>query len=90
MTYILLITSAILNGLAQILWKTGLSLSQNTTTLTEKLFALLTNLSFLGGFFLYGVSIILWIIVISKVEVSYAYPLLSLSYIVVMIGGYML
>lgn len=47
MTYALLITSAVLNGLAQILWKTGLSGSKNVTSLTEKLFALLTNLSFL-------------------------------------------
>jgi len=35
----------------------------------------------------YVVSIIVWIMVLSRVEVSYAYPLLSIGYIVVALAG---
>jgi drug/metabolite transporter (DMT)-like permease len=40
------------------------------------------------GFLLYAVSVINWIIVLSRVDVSAAYPLVSLGYIVSAIWGY--
>jgi multidrug transporter EmrE-like cation transporter len=36
----------------------------------------------------YAVSIFLWMVVLSKVEVSYAYPFLSIGYVVASIAGY--
>ena len=35
----------------------------------------------------YAVSVIVWILVLSRVDVSYAYPLLSVGYIVTAIAG---
>ena len=39
------------------------------------------------GFGCYLVSVIVWLMVLSRVEVSYAYPLLSVGYIVTAFAG---
>ncbi|MBC2425350.1 SMR family transporter, partial [Clostridium beijerinckii] len=36
----------------------------------------------------YGLSFLLWIKVLSKVELSYAYPMVSLGYVLVMLFSY--
>jgi multidrug transporter EmrE-like cation transporter len=35
----------------------------------------------------YAVSIVVWLMVLSRVDVSYAYPLLSVGYIVTAVAG---
>ncbi len=42
------------------------------------------------GIFAYIVSVGVWLLVLSRVEVSFAYPLLSVGYIVNAIAGYYL
>ena len=42
------------------------------------------------GLFLYGVSAFFWIIALSRVDLSYAYPVLSLGYIIIMLLSYWL
>jgi multidrug transporter EmrE-like cation transporter len=42
------------------------------------------------GIFAYVVSVGVWLLVLSRVEVSFAYPLLSVGYIVNAIAGYYL
>ena len=49
-----------------------------------------TNLFVLAGLTCYVVSVVVWLLVLSRVEVSFAYPLLSVGYIVNAIGGYYL
>jgi len=48
-----------------------------------------TNL-FIGGLTCYVVSVVVWLLVLSRVEVSFAYPLLSVGYIVNAVAGYYL
>ncbi|HNT30645.1 MAG TPA: hypothetical protein PKL83_06870 [bacterium] len=43
-----------------------------------------TNPAILLGEFLYGMSAILWLVVLSKINLSIAYPMLSLGYILVL------
>lgn len=42
----------------------------------------------IAGLALYGVSTLLWIYALRTVELSYAYPLISLGYILVFIASY--
>lgn len=42
----------------------------------------------MAGIISYGISFLLWIKVLSKVELSYAYPMVSLGYVLVMIFSY--
>lgn len=44
----------------------------------------------LGGLGSCVVSVIVWLLVLSRVEVSFAYPLLSVGYIVSAVAGYYL
>jgi len=49
-----------------------------------------SNVFVLGGLLCYVISVVVWLMVLSRVEVSYAYPLLSVGYIVNAIAGYYL
>jgi multidrug transporter EmrE-like cation transporter len=40
-----------------------------------------TNIPVLFGLLCYGLGFMVWLIVLSKAEVSYAYPLISLGYV---------
>jgi multidrug transporter EmrE-like cation transporter len=50
-------------------------------------FAILTNSWFILGMACYAVSVGAWLIVLSKTEVSAAYPLLSIGYVITAIVG---
>ena len=41
----------------------------------------------LSGLSFYGVSTVLWLYALSRVELSYAFPFLSLAYLAIMLGA---
>ncbi len=48
------------------------------------------NVFVLAGLLCYVISVAVWLLVLSRVEVSFAYPLLSVGYIVNAVAGYYL
>jgi len=42
------------------------------------------------GLFLYGVSTMFWLVVLSRVELSYAYPMISIGYVLVVFLSWLL
>lgn len=84
----IILSSVFFNAVAQIFMKLG---AQNKESLLETgemiLFAYLNNYILIGLLF-YAISIILWIEALTKVQVSIAYPMLSLGYIFVTIMAY--
>lgn len=52
--------------------------------------SLITNAYVVFGAALYGMSFILWLYVLSKVKLSYAYPFISLSYVLVAVLGFLM
>jgi multidrug transporter EmrE-like cation transporter len=52
------------------------------------LWTMVCNLWLWGAMICYAVSILLWMAVLSKVEVSFAYPFLSIGYVVAALVGY--
>ncbi len=40
-----------------------------------------------GGFSLYGLSMLLWLAGLSQVDLAYAFPFLSLSYVFILLGS---
>jgi len=54
------------------------------------LVSILTRPFVLLGLFFYAVSTIFWLIVLSRVELSYAYPMLSLGYVLVVFFSWIL
>lgn len=90
--YLLLASCIILPVIAQLVMKKGMNAvgEFNSADVFNVSFFIktFTNIHVLAGFFLYGFSSILWLLVISKLPVSQAYPAISLSYIIVIIAAY--
>ena len=75
LTFSLLLCGVLLNAGAQLLLKAG----TNAMPLGP---ALAFEPHILGGLACYVVSVVVWVVALSKVPVSIAYPMLSIGYIV--------
>ena len=82
---ILILIDVILNVTGQLSLKYGMSkignFSLSLSTLPPVFLKAATNLPVLFGLLCYGLGFMVWLIVLSKAEVSYAYPLISLGYV---------
>lgn len=88
----LILFCVILNSIAQILLKLGMSnVSKSISSISiSNLPMLISNIHILFGGILYGTSFIIWLYVLSKVKLSYAYPFISLSYVIVAVLGFLI
>jgi multidrug transporter EmrE-like cation transporter len=81
----LIFTGVFLNALAQLLLKAGTNAVGHFHFATENIipvgWKLATQPAILGGMACYGVSLVVWIMALSRVEVSVAYPMLSVGYV---------
>ncbi|MFZ6678559.1 EamA family transporter [Undibacterium sp. Tian12W] len=91
-TFGFIFTGIMLNAVAQLLLKKGTNAVGAIHLTAENLFStglqLATQLPIIGGLTCYVFSVVVWIIGLSRVDVSIAYPLLSLGYIVNAIGAW--
>jgi multidrug transporter EmrE-like cation transporter len=88
----LILAGVLLNCAAQLFIKKGMMIngevSVNFASITQTIVPMLTNIYLWLGMACYGISVFLWMIVLSKVDVSYAYPFLSIGYVIAAIIGY--
>lgn len=93
-TFGFIFTGILLNAAAQLLLKAGTNAVGAIHLTAENWLPtgirLVTQLPILGGLTCYVISVIVWIIGLSRVDVSIAYPMLSLGYIVNALGAWML
>ena len=88
----LIILAMLLNTGAQLMLKAGMarigyfafSLS-NAWPIAQQV---ITNPFIIGGLLSYIISVAVWLLVLSRVEVGVAYPMTSLAYILTAIAGY--
>lgn len=80
MIYLIALVSIAFGSVAQFCLKIGVSQAKQYTQ-TDYVLHLLTNLNFLAGLALYGLSMISWLFVLSKLELSKAYPMVSIGYV---------
>jgi multidrug transporter EmrE-like cation transporter len=83
----IILISIMLGAAGQIGFKYGAIRIPDSGTLLAKAIA---AWPILLGLVLYGLSTILWIYILRFVELSYAYPLLSLGYVLVFTASYFL
>ena len=89
-----ILCSILLNTLAQIALKVGMSTVGNLPirltwpSLQALLAKLMLNPYILGGLLCYGLSLASWLIVLARADVSYAYPMTSLGYVLTALLGY--
>lgn len=87
-----LLLSILAGALGQVCLKKGM-LSVGGTSLVGLLkspWVVLANAWIVVGFVLYVASFALWLVVLSKVELSKAYPMVSLGYVVTFVLGLLL
>lgn len=91
-TFGFILTGICLNAVAQLLLKAGTNAVGAIHLTAENWFAtglkLATQLPILGGLTCYVVSVLVWIIGLSRIDVTIAYPMLSLGYIINAIGAW--
>lgn len=87
-TLILIFSSVLISALAQIALKQGMSSSTVAAALgqgsTSAITAIATNPYVISGLSLYAVGAMLWLFVLSRVDVSVAYPFVAFGFIVTM------
>jgi len=88
---LLILASVSLNAGAQVLMRKGMlkagEISFGNGLFFKTLPLLLSNGLLWFSFLCYGLSIIIWMIVLSRVEVSFAYAFSSLGYVFVTVMG---
>lgn len=88
---LLILASVSLNASAQILMRKGMLRIGEvsvSSSLLKALPSMLTNIFLWLSLLCYGISVFTWMIVLSKVEVSFAYAFLSLGFVFVAVISY--
>ena len=84
LSFSLILTGVLLNAAAQLLLKAGTNAVGHFAFDRSNIFPvgwqLVTEPHILSGMVCYGLSLIVWIMALSRVEVSIAYPMLSIGY----------
>ena len=88
---LLILISVVLNAGAQILMQKGMLLTGEVSIslLLKTLPQLIRNFFLWLSVVCYGISLIVWMIILSRIEVSFAYSFLSLGFVLVTIFGYL-
>lgn len=93
-SFALILTGVLLNAAAQLLLKAGVTrVGEFQFSLDNAVpigIKLATQLPIIGGLACYGISVVVWIMALSRVPVSVAYPMLSIGYIVNAFAAYWL
>lgn len=94
MMFSLILLGVLLNAGAQLLLKAGMNqIGQFEFSFTNVIpvgMKVMMNLPIMTGLSLYVISVGVWLLVLSRVQVSLAYPMLSLGYIVNALAAYYL
>jgi multidrug transporter EmrE-like cation transporter len=87
-----ILTGVLLNACAQLLLKAGVTavghFEFSSANILPIGFRLATQWPIIGGLSCYVVSVVVWILALSRVDVSIAYPMISLGYVVNAIGAW--
>ncbi len=90
--YILI--SIVGGAVGQILLKAGMNnvgeITLSLKTIFNVIWRMLTNPYVFIGLFIYVLSVIFWLAALSRVDLSYAYPFASLSYVIMFLASWFL
>ncbi|ULL16095.1 transporter [Paenibacillus sp. H1-7] len=93
-TLVWIMVSVVLGSLGQVVLKLGSNklgdVGLSLQTLPEDMLRLLKTPEIVVGLVLFGTSFLLWIKVLTQTELSYAYPMVSLGYVNVVLLSYFL
>lgn len=91
---VMILCSVTLSAVAQILLKYGMSRPAMQQALggplPQTLWVVATSPGVIGGLFVFGISVLTWLYVLSRVDVSYAYPFVSLGMVLTVASGWLI
>ena len=94
LSFMLVLAGVLLNAAAQLLLKAGTnaigSFAFSADNLVPVGIKVASNPFIVGGLGCYAISVVVWIMALSRVEVSLAYPMLSIGYVVNAIAAWYL
>ena len=94
LSFSLILSGVLLNAAAQLFLKAGTNtlgiVSFSTSDWFGQALRVGTNPHIIGGMFCYAFSLVVWIMALSRVPVSIAYPMLSIGYVISAIAAYFL
>lgn len=92
MIFALILLGVLLNTAAQLMLKAGMGQighfefsAANILPIGVKVMG---NMPIISGLAMYVLSVMVWLLVLSRVQVSFAYPMLSIGYVVNAIAAY--
>lgn len=87
----LILTAVLLGAVAQVVLKRGMQIygEVSVASVWGQLIPIFKIPHVLTGFLLYALSSVLWIAVVSNVDLSLAYPMVSLAYVVVFLASWL-
>jgi multidrug transporter EmrE-like cation transporter len=92
--FVLVLTGVLLNAVAQLALKASVSdtgvINLDMQSLFTSAGSLVSNLWLWIGLICYAISVVVWILALSRVDVSIAYPMLSIGYIVNAVAAWQL
>ncbi len=88
-TIIIILIGILFASLGQVFWKIGM----NSMGVIDKfsvpgIISMFLNPIVLVGLFMYGLSTVFWLIALSQKDLSYVYPFISLTFIIVLFLSY--
>jgi len=90
-TFAFILCGVLLNAVAQLLLKAGANamgaIHLTASNLLPTMIKAGTQLPILGGLACYGISVFVWIVGLSRADVTVAYPMLSMGYVVAAVGA---
>lgn len=93
-TLVLIVVSCVLTAIGQIAFKWGMlgfaDMQISTGGLPRLLWQIFTTPSIIGGFIAFGLGAVLWLFALARAELSYAVPLASITYVLVLAAGVLL
>jgi multidrug transporter EmrE-like cation transporter len=89
-----ILSGVVLNAVAQLLLKAGTNrlgvVSLDLQTAWSTFIAVASQWPIMAGLVCYGISLVVWIMGLSRVDVTIAYPMLSIGYVINAVGAWWL
>ena len=83
---IIIIIGVVFAAIGQVSWKLGMNQAGQISAMNlAYISSVLLNPYVLLGFVMYGLSTVFWLIALSKKELSFVYPFISLTYVLVLV-----
>lgn len=89
-TFPKIITAVTLGVIGQLAMKAGMNQVGEISRFSLDIFPRLLNFWVIFGLVAYGFAMLIWLMVLAESDLSYAYPMLSLGYILIAFFSYLL